>query len=100
MKGDYIVQPTYVDADIFSADGLAPVKVEKEWGFIDVSGKLVIPANYQITAGGLVSLFKKEEKGFTQGLARVKLEKKWGFIKTDGKVLGDKWFENAELFQK
>jgi hypothetical protein len=94
-----VVQPTYEDAEIFSVDGLAPVK-DKEWGFIDVTGKLVIPCNYQITAGGFVSLFRKSDKGFIDGLARVKLDKQWGFIKPDGTVLAEKWFENAELFQK
>ena len=94
-----MVQPTYEDAETFSAEGLAPVKM-KEWGFINTTGKLVIPTNYQITAGGLASLFRKNDKGFIGGLARVKYEKKWGFLKPDGKVLGEKWFENAELFQK
>ena len=60
---------------------------------------LVIPADYQITAGGLASMFKEDDKGFVNGLARVKHKGKWGFITKEGKVLGDKWFDNAELFQ-
>ena len=98
-KGELVIEPNYNDAEIFSKDGLAPVKDEK-WGFINTSGKLVIPTQYEITAGGMFSFFKKDEKGFANGLARVKNEKKWGFLKPDGTVLGNQWFENAELFQK
>lgn len=101
-KGNYLVKPMYDDAEVFSKDGLAPVK-EKEWGFINTLGKMVIPANYQISAGGLAGLFKKNnDKGFVNGLARVaiKSEKKYCFLKPDGSVLGNKKFEQAELFQK
>ena len=79
---------------------LCPVK-EKDWGFIDISGNIVIPTKYDINPGfgGLISMFTGEsEFGFRNGLARVKFEKKWGFLNTKGEVLGNKWFENAELF--
>ena len=83
---------------MFSKDGLAPVKEIKLWGFIDETGKIVIPAEYVITARGS-SIFSKDNlKGFYNGLARVKLGKSWGFINTKGEVLGGKWFQNAELF--
>ncbi|PKP15271.1 MAG: hypothetical protein CVU07_10675, partial [Bacteroidetes bacterium HGW-Bacteroidetes-23] len=97
-KGEFVVQPMYDDAEVFSADGLAAVK-SKDWGFVDTSGKLVIPTNYQITAVGL-SMFNSEDKGFVNGLARVKANKKWCFLKPDGSILGNQYFDNAELFQK
>jgi hypothetical protein len=78
---------------------LAPVK-EKNWGFVNESGKLVIPTQYGISAGGLLAFFKDDEKGFVDGIARVKNEKKWGFLKTDGTVLGTQWFDQAEPFKK
>lgn len=99
MKGNFVIEPTYNDAEIFSAEGLAPIK-EKDWGFINEAGKIVIPSQYGISAGGLFSIFKDDEKGFVNGLARVKNQKKWGFLKTDGTVLGNQWYENAEPFQK
>jgi len=101
-KGDLVIQPTYADAEVFSNEGLAPVK-EKDWGFINESGKLVIPTQYGITAGGfggLVALFREDEKGFKDGVARVKNEKRWGFLKPDGTVLGNQWFDQAEPFKK
>mgnify|MGYP000152940954 CR=1 FL=1 len=98
-KGEVVVDFMFNDAEIYAEEGLAPVKKDKEWGFVNISGKLVIPAEYQITAGGF-GMFRKEEKGFVNGLARVKKGKKWCFLKTDGSILGNQWFENAELFQK
>ena len=61
---------------------------------------MVISSQYDISAGGVFSLFKDDEKGFINGIARVKNEKKWGYLKPDGQVLGNQWFENAELFKK
>ncbi len=95
-QGEMVIEPQFRDAEVFS-DGLAPVK-DKEWGFIDTSGKLVIPMDYDITAG-LAFLSGKNEKGFIDGLARVKTKKGWGFLDKNGKLLGDTWFENAEPFE-
>ena len=98
-KGDFVIRATYADAEVFSLDGLAPVKVD-DWGFINEEGKIVIQPRYIITAGGIVSMFLHNAKGFVNGLARVKNEGHWGFIKPDGSVLGNQWYQNAELFQK
>ena len=79
---------------------MAPIK-EKNWGFINESGKIVIPTQYGLPIGGimgLVSSIKEEETGFVNGVVRVKNEKRWGFLKPDGTVLGNQWFDNAELF--
>jgi len=94
-KGDMVIESEFRDAEVFS-DGLAPVK-DKKWGFIDTSGKLVIPMEYDITAG-LAFLSGNNEKGFINRFARVKTKKGWGFLDESGKLLGDKWFENAEPF--
>lgn len=46
-KGEIIVIPQYIDADLFS-HGLAAVRtVEGKWGFIDCSGAMVIPALFE-----------------------------------------------------
>ena len=86
------------DAETFSTNGLAPVKQNKLWGFIDKTGKTVIPAEYQITAGGLSLFSKNPIKGFHHGVARVKKGNKWGFIDENGNPIGGKWYQNAELF--
>ena len=56
-------------------EGLAPVKVEDRWGFVDTQGKLVIPAQY------------KSVRGFSEGLAAAKLNSKWLYIHKDGTPL-------------
>src|SRR5690606_32721977 len=98
-NGELVIEPQYSDAEIFSNDGLAPVKVGKEWGFINTVGELVIPAEYAISAAFIGFLSSGEEKGFVNGLARVKHQGKWGFIDKQGQVVGE-WFENAEAFEK
>ena len=98
INGKIVIDPQFEDAETFADNGLAPVKAKK-WGFVDKNGTLVIPAESDITAG-FSTLFKSNEKGFVDGLARVKKNKNWGFIDKSGKVLGGKWFQNAELFQK
>ena len=46
-KGEIIVMPQYIDADLFS-HGLAAVRtVDGKWGFIDRSGAMVIPALFE-----------------------------------------------------
>ncbi len=95
-KGEVVIDYQFKDAELFSDEGLAPVK-EKKWGFIDKSGKLVIPMDYDISAG-FSFLKKNAQKGFNKGLARVKSKKGWAFLKTDGTVLGGKWYKNAENF--
>ncbi|MDO5971726.1 WG repeat-containing protein [Flavivirga aquimarina] len=97
-KGEEVTGFIYKDAEIFSADGLAPVKSKKLWGFIDKTGKLVIPEKYEITAGGFSIFTKNNLKGFKNGLARVKLDKKWAFLNVKGEALGNKWYQNVELF--
>ncbi len=47
----------------------------KKWGFIDNTGKVIIPFEYE------------ESKAFSEGLAAVKKNGKWGFIDNTGKVV-------------
>jgi WG containing repeat len=96
LKGEFIVQPIYSDAEIFSKDGFAPVKTDK-WGFINTKGELKISPIYTITVGGF-QIFNYQEKGFYKGLARVKSTDGWGYIDINGNLLGNKWFQNLELF--
>ena len=54
-------------------DGLALVELNGKCGFVDKSGKEVIPCVYDFAWG------------FSDGLARVWLNGKWGFIDKNGK---------------
>ena len=86
---------TFENALPFSIEGVAAVKL-KEWDFINRERKIVIPAQYKITA----SLFSPQarDKGFNDGLVRVKYNKKWGYLDVNGDLFTGKWYKNVELF--
>ena len=56
--------------------GLAAVKFNGKWGYIDTTGKVVIPLKYDSA--------RDYSRGL-KGLAPVKLNGKWGYIDTTGK---------------
>jgi hypothetical protein len=55
-------------------DGLSRWLFGKKYGFIDRTGKTVIPPQFDLTYG------------FSEGLAAVQIGKKWGYIDTTGKM--------------
>lgn len=81
-------------------EGLAAVVVEEDhklgkgdfigkWGFIDKTGKLVIPAEFQNV---------NDIDGFHEGLVGVKINGKWGFIDKEGVLIIPNKFENVSSF--
>jgi WG containing repeat len=70
-----IIAPKYQEVSWFS-QGMAGVKINDKWGFIDNKGILVIQPKYQ-----QVDLFG------TNGLSRVVLNDKWGVIDKTGKEI-------------
>ncbi len=62
-------------------NGLAKVKFNNKWGFIDTSGVEVIPPRYH------------EVGDFNDGLARVRVNEKWGMVDTQGNVIIKPTFE-------
>ena len=64
-KGAIVIKPQFDKAQNFS-EGLAAVMIEEnystKWGFIDLTGKLVIPATYNLMPGR-----------FSEGLAGVRI---------------------------
>lgn len=70
---EWFLEPTYHYLGDFS-EGLASIKINEKWGFINHRGKMVVPAKY--TSAG----------SFSEGLASVKLGKKSGFINKKGNI--------------
>jgi hypothetical protein len=71
----------------YFSEGLTPVKLNNKWGFIDKTGKEVIPIKYD-NAGY-----------FSEGLAPVKLNGKCGFIDKTGKeVIPIKYDNVSKIF--
>ncbi len=56
-------------------DGLAVVNKDGKWGFIDKTGKVVIPLQYDYASN------------FSEGLALVKKDGKSGFVDKTGKAV-------------
>ena len=74
----FAITPKFDDALPFK-EGLANVKVDKYWGYIDKTGQTVIPLQFE------------EAKPFKEGLALVKIGKEWGYIDKNGqKVVNPK----------
>ncbi len=74
-KGEWVIPPTFYKARAFS-NGLAPVFNDDYWGYIDETGKEVIPFQY-----------RDAETFADNGLAPVKDKKLWGFIDKTGKMV-------------
>ncbi|MDR1706316.1 MAG: WG repeat-containing protein, partial [Clostridiales bacterium] len=90
-------------------EGLAPVIKDDKWGFIDKTGKVVVPLEYDQVysfSEGLAPVIKDGKYGFidktgkvvvpleyddvyniSEGLATVMKDDKWGFIDKTGKVV-------------
>jgi hypothetical protein len=67
---------------------LWPVQQDKKWGYIDKTGKLIIP-------------FKFDHAGdFSEGLAAVKLAGKYGYIDQTGKVVIPPRFDGGRPFSE
>lgn len=67
----------YDDIYYFS-EGLAPVRKNGKWGYINKKGKAVIKPQYDV---------KDPFVNFSEGLALVKKDGKWMFIDKKGKVV-------------
>ena len=67
-----VIKPQFDDAKEFT-EGLAAVKLDKKWGYIDRTGRYVIKPRFDYACS------------FAEGLAAVKLDKKWGYIDRTGR---------------
>ncbi|MDJ1500031.1 WG repeat-containing protein [Xanthocytophaga agilis] len=64
-----IIKPIKAGASLF------PVKIDELWGFIDLQGELVIPAQF------------KQAGPFSEGLAPVRSQGRYGYIDVQGKYV-------------
>jgi hypothetical protein len=67
---EWAISPHFDEAKDFSANGLAPVRVNNKYGFINEKGEFVIPPRFD-DAGDFVA----------NSLATVKMKGKWGYIR-------------------
>jgi hypothetical protein len=71
------MNPKYPGYDYVGSfnNGLAKVKKNKKWGYIDTTGNVVVQPMYN------------EVENFSDGLARVRQGQKWGLIGKDGTLI-------------
>jgi hypothetical protein len=81
-KGKPITTKTWEDAGEFS-EGLATVKENGKWGFIDTSGKKIIDTKYDIVSN------------FSKGAAIAKLNNEFFLINKKGEPIGNARYEAA-----
>jgi hypothetical protein len=86
--GLQIIDCQYEFAEGFDKHGLAKVKINQKYGFINKSGELVIPAIYDAISHVI------------EGLASVKINEKFKVLNTVTNVIGQKEFDSAFIFWK
>ena len=74
--GRAIVQPIY-DYIWYFSEGMAPVNLNGQWGFIYPNGEIAIELEFQ------------EVKNFKHGLAAAQYNGKWGYINHEGEWIID-----------
>lgn len=68
-------------------EGLAAVRTEQGWGYLNEAGEMAIPCKFPIA------------KDFSEGLAAVGIDNKWGYIDHSGEFVVQPCFDSASNFQ-
>ena len=82
-----IIKPQFYDVGEL-CEGMAKVRIETQWGFINEYGTIVIEPQY------------REAGYFRLDRARVQLDRKWGFINKKGEMVIDPKYEYASNYYK
>lgn len=69
-------------------NGLAPFKEKGKVGYLDKTGKVIIPPQFDFG------------RSFSEGLAAVRMGEKWGYINKTGKIIIPVEYDWAESFEK
>jgi WG containing repeat len=86
FKNDkFVIEPQFEDAYNF-CEGLAPVKINGKWGYIDKTGKFAIKPQFD------------SAQPFSEGLAGVRIGQQWGYINKTGKFVVGPQFEFVSCF--
>ncbi|MCB0840501.1 MAG: WG repeat-containing protein, partial [Bacteroidetes bacterium] len=67
-------------------DGMARVKIDGKWGYINTTGKIIIPPEY------------RNAQDFSQGLAAIRFKNGWGYINGQGDIEIKPKFQRAGDF--
>jgi len=117
----WLVKPRFEKASFFS-EGLAAVKINGDYGYINSSGELIIKPVFDLAGDfndGAASVIKngrqefvnrkgisliahKEDERlyFGEGLAVIKINSKYGYIKSNGEIFLKPLYEDALSFSE
>ena len=123
--GKFLIKPRFEPAGYsgFGDEGLAMISIGGKFGYIDITGQVVIRHIYSLTRGwseGLNPVVSSGEKwsfidlkgetvikpafddaqNFSEGLAAVQIGTKWGYIDKTGKPVIDPKFDMATQFSE
>lgn len=88
-QGNQVGNERWDDVDCFNSKQPAAVSKDGKWGYVDISGKMVLDYTYDCA------------KSFSYGFAAVQVQDKWGYIILDDYSLKiDCQFENARDFSR
>ena len=88
-KEEIVIPCLYDDVNLFEKDSITGVKVGDKWGFINRTGKVLIPFQFD------------KADNFYEGLAAVKKDGLWGFIDLKGNwVIKPKYDKIISPFEK
>ena len=88
ISGNIAAPAGYDLVSYYFSEGLAAAKKDEKYGYVDTSGKVMIPFEYD----GVGS--------FNEGLAAVEKDGKYGYIDTSGKVIVTFEYDGAENFSE
>lgn len=91
---EMVIEPHFSFARDFS-EGLAAVMLGDRLGYIDKSGRFVIPPLLEVDP---LSLYREGAYQFSEGLSRMAIDHQWGYIDPAGKILIPPQFDGAENF--
>jgi WG containing repeat len=121
--GNTFALPADVEEHGYFYNERAAIRVAKKWGYVDKTGKCVIPTQFDkaekfsdnraevvvnkklsfIDIHGKIVASQQSfvmTKPFSESLAPVCVEDKWGFIDTDGKLVIQTQFDGARNFSE
>ena len=102
-KGEYVIKPEFDEVDEFS-EGLARVKVDGKYGYIDYNGKMVVEPSFvlakQYFSNGLAGVYidTVEWQQWKDG-KHLCYAKKVGFIDKTGRYVIKPQYDNAGNFR-
>ncbi len=88
QTGYFAIERTFGSAGTFSKEGLARVRIDGKWGYIDTRGEIVIQPEFV------------DSQRFSEGLAGVKIDDKWGYIDKTGNRVIPLQFDRAGDFSE